>query len=90
MVLQQNLSPRCDDIQNYATPMEILNVPSSMESREFGFAEQTMEHMTHLMEERHNVIVSHQSGLVRRGLGEVGNHCGHWVASLPIKAFVTR
>lgn len=89
MVLQQNLSPRCSDIQNYGTPLGILNVPSSMESREFRFAKQTMEHMSHLMEERHNVIVSHQSGPVRRGLGEVGNHCGYWVASLPIRAFVT-
>ena len=88
MVLQQSPSPRCD-VQNYGMSLRISNAPSSMESRKFRVAKQAMEHMSHLMEERHNVIMPHQSGPFSRGLGQIGNHCGYWVASLPIRAVVT-
>ena len=45
-----------------------------MEPRILGFAQQTMENMTHLMEERHDVVVSHQSRFLRSGFSQIGDH----------------
>jgi hypothetical protein len=45
-----------------------------MESRILGFAQQTMENMAHLMEERHDIVVSHQSGFLWRGFRQISDH----------------
>ena len=45
-----------------------------MESRILGFAQQSMENMAHLMEERHDIVVSHQSRFLRSGFRHIGNH----------------
>ena len=46
---------------------EELNLPCPMESRIFGFTQQTMENMAHLMEERYDIVVSHQGRFVWSG-----------------------
>ena len=45
-----------------------------MESRILGFAQQGMENMAHLMEERHDIVVSHQSRFIWSGFRQIGNH----------------
>ena len=60
-----------------------------MEPRELGPAEQTMEDMSHLMEERHDIIMPHQRRFPWRRFGQVGNHGSDRVASLAVRALVT-
>lgn len=46
-----------------------------MESRKLGSAQKSVECMTHLMEERHNIVMTHERGLCWCRLCEVGYHC---------------
>lgn len=55
-----------------------------MESRETRLAEQTMEDMTHFMEERHDIIMTHECGTLGRGLREVGDHGRDRIVTLSI------
>ncbi len=55
-----------------------------MESRELRLTEETVEDVTHLMEECDNIIVSHESWFTGSGLGEVGNHGCQGVATRAI------
>ena len=41
-----------------------------------------MEYVSHLMEERHHVIMEHQRGPLRSLFREVGDHCRDGVVSL--------
>jgi hypothetical protein len=52
-----------------------------MEPRELDPTQQPMEHVAHLMEERHHIVVPHQRRLFGRRLGEVGHHCGDGVVA---------
>ena len=45
-----------------------------MESRILGSTQQSVENMAHLMEERHDIVVSHQSRFIRSGFRQIGNH----------------
>jgi uncharacterized Ntn-hydrolase superfamily protein len=56
------------------TERKELNQLCSMESRIFRFAQQTMENMAHLMEERHDIVMSHQSRFLRSGFRQIGDH----------------
>ena len=49
-----------------------------------------MKHMTHLMEERHNVIVPHQRRFLGRRFGKVGNHGCDRIISLAIREVIAR
>ena len=60
-----------------------------MESRVLGFAQQTMENMTHLMEERHDIIVSHQSRFLRSGFRQIGNHRSQRIVAFIVWKIIT-
>lgn len=46
-----------------------------MESSKLGLAQQTVEYVTHLVEEGDNIIVPHKSWFIWGRLRQVGNHC---------------
>ena len=60
-----------------------------MESRILGFAQQTMENMTHLMEERHGIVVSHQSRFIRSGFRQIGDHRRQRIVARIVRKFIT-
>lgn len=59
-----------------------------MESCKLGLAEQTVEYMTHFVEECHNVVVAHECWLIRSRLGQVGDHGSHRIAALSVRMVV--
>lgn len=70
------------------TAMQI--VPSSMETGKLGPTQQTMEYVSHLMEERDNIVVSHQCWLVGCWFGKVSDHGSKGVATLSTRQVVAR
>lgn len=60
---------------------EIASDGGAVEPGVLGLAEEAMEDVAHLMEEGDDVVVSHESGLVRSGLSEVGDHRGEGVGA---------
>ena len=59
-----------------------------MEPREPRLTQQPVEDMSHLMEECHNIIVSHEGGLVGCRLRKVGNHGCQWIAARAVRLLV--
>lgn len=62
----------------------------AMEPAELCLAEETMEDMSHFMEESHYVVMSHERGLVRSWFGKVGYHSSDWVAPVSVGTLVAR
>ena len=59
-----------------------------MEPRELGLTQQTMEYMAHLVEERDDIVMSHQSRLSRSGLCKVCDHSSQWIATAAVRFVV--
>ena len=60
-----------------------------MESGKASFTQQTMEYMTHLVEECNNIVVAHQRRFVRGGFGQISNHGCQWVATRSVRQGVS-
>lgn len=67
----------------------IFNVPCTVEPSKFGPAKQAVEYVPHLVEESHNIVVTHECWFVGRGLGQIGNHSCQWVAAFSVGQFTT-
>jgi hypothetical protein len=50
------------------------NSPSAMESGKFRSTEQTMKDMAHLVEECYDIVMAHQSRLLRSWFRQIGYH----------------
>ena len=61
-----------------------------MEPCKLSLAEETVEDVSHFVEEGHNIVMAHQSRLVGSGLRQVGDHGCQGVTALSIGAIVTR
>ena len=61
-----------------------------MEPRKLCSTQQTMEHMTHLMEEHRHVVMAHQCWLLRRGLSEHSVDGDNGVAPGAVEALIPR
>ena len=61
-----------------------------MESRILGFTQQTMENMTHLMEECYDIVVSHQSRFIRSGFRQIGDHHSQWIVARIVWKVIAR
>jgi hypothetical protein len=71
------------------TERKELNQPCSMESRILRFAQQIMKNMAHLMEKRHNIVVSHQSRFIRSGFRQIGDHRGQRIVTCIVWKVIT-
>jgi uncharacterized Ntn-hydrolase superfamily protein len=60
-----------------------------MESSIFGFTQQTMENMAHLMEERYDIIVSHQSRFLWSGFRQIGDHRSQRIVACIVWKIIT-
>ena len=60
-----------------------------MESRILGFAQQTMENMAHLMEECHDIVVSHQSRFLRSRFRQIGDHRSQRIVTCIVRKLIT-
>ena len=58
-----------------------VHLPSTVEPSEFRLAQQPMEDMPHFVEERHDIVVAHERGLIRGRLRKIGNHGRQWVTA---------
>ena len=61
-----------------------------MEPGKLGLAQQTVEDVTHLMEESDNIIMKHQRRSSRGLLGEIGNHGHDGVVPLRGRSFAVK
>jgi hypothetical protein len=67
----------------------VFDLPSAMEARKLSLAQQSMEDVSHFVEEGHDVIMAHESGFIRGGLSKIGDHSRQWVAAFPIGTIVS-
>ena len=51
-------------------------------------AEKAMEHMSHFMEERRDVVVAHERRAIGRRLREVSNHRSQGIVARPRREFI--
>ena len=64
-------------------------LPCSMESSILGFAQQTMEDMAHLVEERHDIVMSHQSRFLGSGFRQIGDHRSQRIVACIVWKIIT-
>jgi hypothetical protein len=74
---------------NVFSTMQLQNgtnksLPRSVEASKLSLTQQPMEYMSHLVEERHDIVVSHQRWFVGCRFGKVGDHGSKWIAALSI------
>ena len=61
-----------------------------METRELRATQQDVKDVTHFVEKRDDIVVTHQCWTIRSRLGQVGNHRGQRIHALVIWTYISR
>ena len=69
---------------------EVAYDSSPMEARELRAAQQAVKDVTHFVEKRDDIVVTHQCWTIRSRFGYVGNHRSQWIPALAIWSYASR